>query len=288
MALPTKKHLIFRVIWRSVNLLLVAAMVSSIYAGVREYSVRRYLDGFSDAIVPNSLPEEQKLDAILEWMRAEPSRAVATNLDELSKRNPEMTLTYSQLLNVCGTATNAFLNLVRSSDLRARRLLLLTPDNNTKHVVAEVLIGGRWIIVDPTYRVILKDAAGHFLTRKDLQDPAIFEQAVSAVPRYPREYTYDHFAHVRLARLPYLGIGLKKVLSTVAPGWEEAIDWSLLLERESFFYLVLSISAILLFLLLRVVLAWYADSRLRIPRFHLREHAVRAGVAFFSTPEIKQ
>ena len=286
--MPTKKHLIFRVVWRGVNLLLVAAIVSSIYAGIREYSVRRYLDGFSDAIVPNSLPEEQKLDAILEWMRAEPSRAVATNLDELSKRNPEMTLTYSQLLNVCGTATNAFLNLVRSSDLRARRLLLLTPGNNTKHVVAEVLIGGRWIIVDPTYRVILKDAAGHFLTRKDLQDPAIFEQAVSAVPRYPREYTYDHFAHVRLARLPYLGIGLKKVLSTVAPGWEEAIDWSLLLERESFFYLVLSISAILLFLLLRVVLAWYADSRLRIPRFHLREHAVRAGVAFFSTPEIKQ
>lgn len=286
--MPTKKHLIFRVVWRGVNLLLVAAIVSSVYAGIREYSVRRYLDGFSDAIVPNSLPEEQKLDAILEWMRAEPSRAVATNPEELAKRNPEMTLTYSQLLNVCGTATNAFLNLVRSSDLRARRLLLLTPGNNTKHVVAEVLIGGRWIIVDPTYRVILKDAAGHFLTRKDLQDPAIFEQAVSAVPRYPREYTYDHFAHVRLARLPYLGIGLKKVLSTVAPGWEEAIDWSLLLERESFFYLVLSISAILLFLLLRVVLAWYADSRLRIPRFHLREHAVRAGVAFFSTPEIKQ
>ena len=288
MALPTKKHLIFRVIWRSVNLLLVAAMVSSIYAGVREYSVRRYLDGFSDAIVPNSLPEEQKLDAILGWMRAEPSRAVAANPDELSKRNPEMTLTYSQLLNVCGTATNAFLNLVRSSDLRARRLLLLTPDNNTKHVVAEVFIGGRWIIVDPTYRVILKDAAGHFLTRKDLQNPVIFEQAISVVPKYPREYNYDHFAHVRLARLPYLGIGLRKVLSTVAPGWEEAIDWSLLLERESFFYLVLSISSILLFLLLRVVLAWYADSRLRIPRFHLREHAVRAGVAFFSTPEIKQ
>jgi hypothetical protein len=286
--LPTKKHLIFRVVWRGVNLLLVAAIVSSIYAGIREYSVRRYLDGFSDAIVPNSLPEEQKLEAILDWMRAEPSRAVAANPDELSKRNPEMTLTYSQLLNVCGTATNAFLNLVRSSDLRARRLLLLTPDNNTKHVVAEVFIGGRWIIVDPTYRVILKDAAGHFLTRKDLQNPAVFEQAVSVVPKYPREYTYDHFAHVRLARLPYVGFALKRVLSTLAPGWEEAVDWSLLLERESFFYLVLSVSAILFFLLLRAVLAWYADSRLRIPRFHFREHALRAGVAFFSTPEIKQ
>jgi hypothetical protein len=41
-------------------------------------------------------------------------------------------------------------------------------------------------------------------------------------------------------------------------------------------------------LLLRALLARYADSRLRIPRFHLREHAVRAGAAFFSAPEIKQ
>ena len=281
-------HLIFRVVWRSVNLLLVIVVVSSLYAGVREYSVRRYLDGFSDAIVPNAMPEEQKLQAILDWMRVEPSRATATDPESLSKRDPEMTLTYTQLLNVCGTATNAFLNLARSSDLRARRLLLLTPDNNTKHVVAEVLIGERWIVVDPTYRVIMKDAKGHFLTRKDLQDPAIFEQAVSAVPDYPRMYNYDHFGHVRLARLPYVGFGVRKTLDAIAPGWEEALDWSLLLERESFFYLVMSVAAVLAFLLLRAVLAWYADSRLRVPRFHLREHALRAGVAFFSTPEIKQ
>jgi hypothetical protein len=53
--LPTKRHIIFRVWWRSVNLLLVVVMVSSLYAGVREYSVRRYRDGFSDAIF--STPE---------------------------------------------------------------------------------------------------------------------------------------------------------------------------------------------------------------------------------------
>jgi hypothetical protein len=283
-----KRHLIFRVVWRGVNLLLVVVVVSSLYAGVREYSVRRYLDGFSDAIVPNSSPEEQKLEAILSWMRAEPSRAVATNPDTLAKRDPEMTLTYGQLLKVCGTATNAFLNLVRSSDLRARRLLLLTADNNTKHVVAEVLIDGRWIIVDPTYRVIMKDAAGHYLTRKDLRNPSVFAQAISAVPNYPTGYTYDHFSHVRLARLPYVGSEARRLLSAVFPGWEEAVDWSLLLERESFFYLVLSLAAVLFFLLLRAVLAWYADSRLRVPRFHLREHTLRAGVAFFSTPEIEQ
>ena len=269
-------------------MLLAAAFVAMLYSCVREYSVRRYLDGFSDAIVPNALPAEQKVEAILNWMLAEPSRAIAENPDALRKRDPEMTLTYRQLLNVCGTATNAFLNLARSSDLRVRRLLLLTPDRNTKHVVAEVLIGDRWIIVDPTYRVIMKDTRGRNLTRSDLRDPAVFSEAAGAIPNYPLEYNYDQFAHVRLARLPLEGLHLRRLLDSIYPGWDETVDWSLLLERESFFYLVLSAAATLCFLLLRVLFAWYADSRLRIPRFRLREHAIRAGAAFFSPPEIKE
>jgi len=163
--LPRRQHSAFRTIWWSSNLLLATALVALLYSCVREYSVRRYLDGFSDAIVPNSLPAEQKVQAILNWMRAEPSRASTSNPDALATRDPENTLTYRQLLNICGTATNAFLNLSRSSDLRVRRLLLLSPEHTTKHVVAEVLINGRWIVVDPTYRVIMKDAQGHYLTR---------------------------------------------------------------------------------------------------------------------------
>ena len=286
--MPTHRHRVFRGIWWGSNLLLSIAFVAMLCSCVREYSVRRYLDGFSDAVVPNTVPEEQRVQAILDWMRVEPSRAEATNPDELAKRDPVTTLTYRQLLNVCGTATNAFLNLARSSDLRVRRLLLLSPNRQTKHVVAEVLINERWVIVDPTYRVIMKDAQGHFMTRKDLQNPAIFAQVTGAIPNYPQEYTYEQFAHIRLARLPLEGLHLRRLLDSINPGWDETLDWSLLLERESFFYLVASVMATLFFLLLRAVLAWYADSRLRIPRFHLREHAVRAGTAFFSAPEIKQ
>src|SRR5881397_1114837 len=286
--LRTRRHRIFRGVWWSSNLLLATALVAMLYYCHREYSVRWYLDGFSDAIVPNSLPEEQKVEAILNWMRAGPSRAIATDPDALSKRDPETTLTYKQLLNVCGTATNAFLNLARSSDLRVRRLLLLSPEHTTKHVVAEVLIGGQWIIVDPTYRVIMRDSRGRYLTRGDLRNPAMFSEAVSAIPNYPREYNYESFAHVRLARLPLDGLHLRGLLGSLYPGWDEAVDWSLLLERESFFYLVLSAAAAMFFLLLRAGLAWYADHRLRIPRFRLREHTVRAGAAFFSAPEVKQ
>ena len=286
--MPIHRHRIFRFTRWSSNLLLALAFVALLYSCGWEYSVRQYLKGFSDAIVPAGYTPEQKIEAILDWMRTGPPRAVAANLEDLSKRDPETTLNYQQLLAVCGTATNAYLNVSRSAGLSVRRLLLLTPDRNTKHVVAEVLVDDRWIIVDPTYRVILRDARGRYLTRKDLQNPAVFNEAAGAIPNYPREYNFDRFAHVRLARLPLDGLHLRDLLDRVYPGWDESVDWSLLLERESYLYLVISTATFLFFLLTRVMLGWYADSRLRIPRFRLREHVVRAGAAFVSTPEIKE
>jgi len=285
---PKPKHPVFRAVWWSCNLLLAVALIAVAFAGVREFSVRRYLDGYSDAIVPNFLSAERKVQAILDWMKAEPSRGIADNPATLSTRDPETTLNYAQLLQVCGTATNAFLNLARASDLRVRRLLLLSPAGTAKHVVAEVSINQRWIIVDATYRTMMADSQGRLLTRKELQDPAIFSQAIGRIPGYPREYSYESVAHIRLSRLPFRGFHLRRVFDAIYPGWEEAVDWSLLLERVSFFYLVLAVVATILLLLLRQALGWYADSMLRIPRFHFRENLIRATAAFFSTPEIKE
>ncbi len=280
-------HFVFKFIWRTTNSLLVLCLAGMVYAAGWEYSVRQYLNGFSDAIVPAAATPEQKVEAILSWMRSGPPRAVAANPDALPQRDPETTLNYKQLLSVCGTATNAFLNLARSSDLSVRRLLLLTPERTTKHVVAEVLLDGKWVIVDPTYRVLMRDKQGHMLTRRDLQNPAMFAEATSVVPNYPSLYDYKTFAHVRIARLPLQGLGLRRVLDGIYSGWDELFDWSLLLERESFFVLCAFVGGSLFFLLMREVLAWYADRGMRIPRFHLREHFVRAGAVFLKTPEIK-
>jgi Transglutaminase-like superfamily len=286
--LPTDRHSVFRAAWWTTNLALALVFASLIYSASWEYSVRQYLKGFSDAVVPAAVTPEQKVEAILTWMRSGAPRPLAANPEELSKRDPQTTLNYQQLLAVCGTATNAFLNLSRSAGLTARRLLLLTPQHNTKHVVAEVLLDSRWIIVDPTYRVIMRDPQGQLLTRQDLKNPMVFAQATALVPGYPQIYDYSSYAHVRIARLPLQGLGLRGVLDRISPSWDETFDWSLLLERESFFVLVSSAVATLFLLLLRAVLGWYADQRLKIPRFHLREHFIRAAAAFFSTPEIER
>ena len=168
-----------------------------------------------------------------------------------------------------------------------RRLLLLTSDRQTKHVVAEVLVDGRWIVVDPSFRVVMRDRRGRALTRKDLQNPAKFREATSLVPNYPADYNYDRYAHVRLARLPLDGFHLRKLLESILPGWDETLDWSLFLERESFFVLVITAAFALISLALRLLLAWYADRRLRVPRFHFRQHFLRATSAFLTTPEIE-
>jgi hypothetical protein len=273
--------------WRSVNVALVASLMAFVYSSSWEYSVRRYLDGFDDAIIPANSTPEQRVDAILSWMREGPPRSTGEYPAGFSNRDPETTLNYQKLLSVCGTATNAFLNLAHNSGLEARRLLLLSPDRTTKHVVAEVLLHGQWIVVDPTYRIMMRNSKGEMLTRKDLQNPETFVEATKGVSYYPSTYTYESVAHVRLAKLPLDGFHLRPILDSIFPGWEEAADWSLLLERESFLALTISSLTTIFLLVSRFALAWYADRRLRIQRFRLRSHLNRARAAFFGTPEIK-
>jgi hypothetical protein len=89
-------------------------------------------------------------------------------------RDPTDTLNYDSLLRVCGTATNAFINLAVSGGLPARRILLLNSYQGAKHVDAEVLVKGRWIVVDPGFRTILRTLDDNTLTRDQLVSPAVF------------------------------------------------------------------------------------------------------------------
>ena len=267
--------------------MLAGALLATVCSGIWEISVRRYLRGFSDAIIPEAAAPQQKAEAILAWMLKGPPRLEVTNPAQISIRDPEDTLNYRELLEVCGSATNAFLNLSRSAGVPARRLLLLAPDRTTRHVVAEVQVDGRWVIADATYRVFLKDDKGNLLTQKDLENPEIFRQATSGLPHYSPEYRYERVAHVRLAALPFHGAGLRPLLDGIFPKWDQNTEWSLLLERKSFLAFFLSTSALLFLVVLRLVFGWIADNRLRVPRFHLRANLSRATAALFTTPEIK-
>jgi len=276
------KYMIFRVFWFGTNILLVFAILLAISSSVWEYSTRKYLQGFSDAVVPESSSPEQRVEAILQWMSHGPARQEGPPTSA-PDRNPTDTLNYASLLKVCGSATNAFVNLADSAGLKARRLLLLDSKRMTKHVVAEVLIDGRWAVVDPAFRTVFRGTDGRLLTREDLLDPAVFAAASQRIHSYDPSYTFDRTAHVRISRLPIIGFPIREVLDDVLPGWDDSSAVSLILERESLATLVTALVLVILLGFFRIGLRWYGESRLGFQPIRIRMQVRRAIRAFLAT-----
>jgi hypothetical protein len=279
-----REHPLYRYAWYGVNGLLIFAIVLSIYSIGWEYSTRRYLKGFSDAIVPVSAPPDEKIQAILTWMAHGPARQMEGPDASVPDRDPTETLNYHALLQVCGSATNAFINLADSGGIEARRLLLLDSRKLTKHVSAEVRVDNRWIVVDPAFRVILRGTDGKPLTRELLKDPAIFAAATRNIAGYDSNYNYGLTAHIRLGRLGIVGRPLRVVLDGVLPGWEDSATTSLLAERESLAFMLVSVCLVVFLTLLRVPLRWYGEKRLGVRTLRVRELIRRAFDAFVDTP----
>ena len=83
-----RPHYEFRCIWWLSNLLLALAVVSTVWTGTWELSVRRYLRGFSDAVVPEASTPKEKVEAILAWMQNGPPRLETTWQTKVSPRDP--------------------------------------------------------------------------------------------------------------------------------------------------------------------------------------------------------
>jgi hypothetical protein len=278
-----KDHSLYRSAWYSVNGLLIVAIALTLYSMGWEYSTRRYLKGFSDAIVPLSAPPEEKVQAILNWMAHGPARQVAGPDGSAPDRDPTETLNYHALLQVCGSATNAFINLANSAGMDVRRVLLLDSRRLAKHVSAEVQVDGRWIVVDPAFRVILRGVDGKPLTREQLKDPTEFAAATKNIANYNSNYNYDLTTHIRLGRLRVVGRPLRAVLDGALPGWEDSTTTTLLAERESFALMLASFCLVIFLIILRVSLRWYGEKRLGVRTLRIREQIRRAFGAFVDT-----
>jgi hypothetical protein len=275
-------HWAYNIIWFAVNALLLFAICFFFYTMTWEYSTRRYLKGFSDAVVPALATPEEKITAILSWMARGPARLPLAPEGKTQDRDPTDTLNYESLLKVCGSATNGFINLADSSGLSARRLLLLDNDRGAKHVVAEVLLDGQWIVVDPSFRTILRGASGQLLTRHDLADPSVFSIATQDIPHYDPSYNYVKTGHVHLARIPLVGASIQWALDRYLPGWADSPIMSLLFERESLAAVVTSLVLLLFVFLLRFSLRWYGEVRLGIQTIGVRRKFHRAMHVLFS------
>ncbi|HEY2646042.1 MAG TPA: transglutaminase-like domain-containing protein [Candidatus Acidoferrales bacterium] len=281
-----KKGYFFQSAIFSVNMLLISSALLILFGIGWEYSTRLYLSGFSNAVLPYTSSPEKKVTAILEWMQQGPTRSDEFYSDDTQDRDPIDTLNYKELLTVCGTATNAFVNLASAGGIEARRLLLLDERGlNTNHVVAEVHIDGRWVIADPSFHALLRSSKdGHLLTRQELARPEVLSDATRDLPGYDPAYNYQHPAFIHIARLPIIGNALQSKTNSILPSWQESINWTVLLERPSYDTLVVGIILLCFGICLRQLVFWYGRKNSLVPMSPwelLRD----AGVSLFSSPD---
>lgn len=243
----------WRTLWYVSQSLLILSLGLAAYSLAWEYSTRSYLRGFSDAVIPASATPIVKIAAILKWMSYGPQREESEPADMFPDRDPSDTLNYTSLLRTCGSATNAFINLADTAGLSARRLLLRNSRGLVTHVVAEVLVGGRWIVVDPAFRTIMRGADSQPLTREELMDPAILATATKNIPGYAPDYNFGNTTHLHFSRLPF-GDLLADGLEHLSPGWDSSPVVSLIVERSSLAAVVVSMAIAVLLSFVRVLL----------------------------------
>jgi hypothetical protein len=231
------------------KLIMIAGIALFVYGVGWDYSTRTYLKGFVDAIIPLSGSPEEKTEALAAWFRKEPLRDISLESESdglIRDRDPVHIVQNLRLLRVCGTASNAFMNLADSADLKVRRLLLLDSSGGTMHVVGEVKWGDRWIVANPQQGLVYRNGSGRALTKEELRDPAVFRDAISRMPGYDPEWTFERTVHVRMKRIPLLGGPLRVSLDRLLPGWEEAINWSYFAENPALWLIVISFPVFLL------------------------------------------
>jgi transglutaminase superfamily protein len=280
-----KKENAFHALAFLVNMLMISSVLLILSGMCWEYSTRTYLSGFSNAVLPFTSSPETKVTAILSWMDQGPARSTDYFSDDGENRDPFDTLNYKELLTVCGTATNAFVNLASAGGIEARRLLLLDEQNlSTNHVVAEVRLNGDWVIVDPSYHAILRDDEGRFLTRQELMRPEVFREATQNIPGYDPRYNYEHTAFIHVAGLPLVGGYLQGKMSALVPSWQEKINWTVLVERQSYDTIVVGILLLICAIFLRRLISWYGG-RISVVSISPWEQLRRAAMALFSTSE---
>ncbi len=246
------------------KLLIIAALALFAYGLAWNFSTRRYLKGFADAIIPLDGSPEEKTEALAEWFHHEPQRMDSLSAGSngpLNSRDPVYIVRNARLLKICGSSSNAFMNLAVAAGFEVRRLLLLDKSGNVMHVVAEVQWGDRWVVVNPQQGLVFRDQQGRGLTKEQLRDPGVFKDAISRMPGYSPTYTFDHTIHIRLARIPILGGRLRSVLDRFAPGWEEAINWAYFPENPALWLMFVSLPIFLLGILANLMINRYGGSR---------------------------
>ena len=81
---------------------------------------------------------------------------------------------------------------------------------------------------------------------------------------------------MRISRVKFIGVSLRKTLHSLLPRWEDSATISLILERESLAAMIAAITILVFLVLVRISLGWYGEACLGIHSIGISQRLRRA------------
>jgi hypothetical protein len=216
----TKKQ-ILKWLWKR---RLIVSLYCLLISTVWNVGNTHYLRGLAEGINTNATDPVKKVENILDWLEYRSGLVGETEGTIGNQRDVIGILSGKQFLRVCGTASFAFVNIAKESGLEARRLILMGPGAEAKHVVSEVLIDDKWVVVDPAFTTLMRDSNGKLLTRENLKNPAVLKSATKEMANYQDRFTYENATHLRFESVPLLGKAARWTLNLINSNWEDHVE----------------------------------------------------------------
>ena len=112
----------------------------------------------------------------------------------------------------CGSYSFVLAKLLISQGLNVRIGQMKCGEEWGCHIIVEVKINDKWIILDPTYNIAYRNKNNQMVGFKELHNN--FNKFRSQTPsHYPEEFTYDDIRYTNWNKIPLLSKPIKKILT---------------------------------------------------------------------------
>ncbi len=144
---------------------------STLYTGMRRYSEAQALGMLKQlALARDPRLRSAKSDfdlAVLLRDHVHREALVGSNSERWTSLDPYFRYVFAAVLRyervICGGYSILYYDLLRAFGLPVRIVSLFAANGHNNHASNEVFLGGKWIVMDPTYNISLRTANGQYL-----------------------------------------------------------------------------------------------------------------------------
>jgi hypothetical protein len=192
-----------------------------------------FVDGICAVVARPDLPAEQRTLQLFRWVNtydddAMPSSAATPPRGLLTPRAMIEHRAYFRAN--CGSKAWLLAILARHAGLQARELRLCDAHHLARHVVCEILVGNRWVVLDPTVDLDFRRRDGQLATADELRDPVLLAINARRAEYYDRQlWQFTHAERLHFEKVPLVGGLLRRLASrlTGRPAEEIAVPAAL-------------------------------------------------------------